>query len=618
MFLKYFFTTVLSAFLVLSINSGLVYSNDNLNEEIAEDYFLKKPLITQSGISYLSLRKMTQGGHLLPNWVETNNFSIEWGNNISNFDGGTDSYRIVSCSKGPPCSGIPDMVDKWVDYFEEVWEKEIGDLGYIRPSGTDTYLYDIYIANTQDEIPLNNDDKTPTLSNSVLGSTITYCDSGSIYLSNCANKLSDLFSYIVVNGRITHPETMMVTAAHEFFHAIQFSYPNTDDWWTQENRWWVEATATWVEEVVYDEGNIYYPKVSNWLKEPELSLKNSGSHEYGDAIFIIFLTDFYLSDKNFVRYVLEREDSGINAIDGVLKDKYGTDFESAFKRFVAINAVADIGYTKGGYEEGPYYGSAAVTKYHSEYPFMLSEISGDKAPQQLGSNYILFIPPDNNDNNLVIEFNGADSINWASMVVMVRRDETGFDIEEINLDSSYGNGCHSIEGFGNLYKEVFLVPAVLADTDLTEPSSYNYNASLNSLCDNNRAYLITDTQSGSSNSLENSRCFIATAAFRSSKSPYVKILRKFRDKFLLPNRIGKGFVKFYYSSSPSIANFIDRHPSTQIPVRVILMPAIFIAFIFIKTTVIEKLLLLLLLVLLKIMLYRRFPRKAHQLTIPKN
>ena len=145
MFLKYFFTTVLSAFLVLSINSGLVYSNDNLNEEIAEDYFLKKPLITQSGISYLSLRKMTQGGHLLPNWVETNNFSIEWGNNISNFDGGTDSYRIVSCSKGPPCSGIPDMVDKWVDYFEEVWEKEIGDLGYIRPSGTDTYLYDIYI-----------------------------------------------------------------------------------------------------------------------------------------------------------------------------------------------------------------------------------------------------------------------------------------------------------------------------------------------------------------------------------------------------------------------------------------------------------------------------------------
>ena len=63
MFLKYFFTTVLSAFLVLSINSGLVYSNDNLNEEIAQDYFLKKPLLTQSGISDLSLRKMTQGGH---------------------------------------------------------------------------------------------------------------------------------------------------------------------------------------------------------------------------------------------------------------------------------------------------------------------------------------------------------------------------------------------------------------------------------------------------------------------------------------------------------------------------------------------------------------------------
>ncbi len=41
--------------------------------------------------------------------------------------------------------------------------------------------------------------------------------------------------------------SLQVTAAHEFFHAIQFAYDATED------RWFMEATATWAEERYADD-----------------------------------------------------------------------------------------------------------------------------------------------------------------------------------------------------------------------------------------------------------------------------------------------------------------------------------------------------------------------------
>ena len=44
-------------------------------------------------------------------------------------------------------------------------------------------------------------------------------------------------------------------------------------------------------------------------------------------------------------------------------------------------------------------------------------------------------------------------------------------------------------------------------------------------------------------------CFIATAAYGSLMEPHVMILRDFRDRILLTNSLGKGFVKAYYTYS---------------------------------------------------------------------
>jgi len=49
-------------------------------------------------------------------------------------------------------------------------------------------------------------------------------------------------------------------------------------------------------------------------------------------------------------------------------------------------------------------------------------------------------------------------------------------------------------------------------------------------------------------------CFIATAAYGSFLNTHVKILRDFRDEFLISNSLGRTFVHLYYQDSPHMAN----------------------------------------------------------------
>ncbi len=67
-------------------------------------------------------------------------------------------------------------------------------------------------------------------------------------------------------------------------------------------------------------------------------------------------------------------------------------------------------------------------------------------------------------------------------------------------------------------------------------------------------------------------CFIATAAYGSSMEPHVKVLREFRDRFLLSTRAGRAFVDLYYAYSPTVADFIANHDTLQVVVRWSLLP----------------------------------------------
>lgn len=74
--------------------------------------------------------------------------------------------------------------------------------------------------------------------------------------------------------------------------------------------------------------------------------------------------------------------------------------------------------------------------------------------------------------------------------------------------------------------------------------------------------------------LEDKHCFISTAAFGSDMAPEVQTFRKFRNEYLLTNKIGSAFVKFYYLVSPSIAEFISQSEILKSITRAVLYPVL--------------------------------------------
>ena len=55
---------------------------------------------------------------------------------------------------------------------------------------------------------------------------------------------------------------------------------------------------------------------------------------------------------------------------------------------------------------------------------------------------------------------------------------------------------------------------------------------------------------------EKVNCFVASAAYGSPMASEVSFFRAFRDQYLVPTKLGKDFVRFYYKKGPIAAHFI--------------------------------------------------------------
>ncbi len=69
-------------------------------------------------------------------------------------------------------------------------------------------------------------------------------------------------------------------------------------------------------------------------------------------------------------------------------------------------------------------------------------------------------------------------------------------------------------------------------------------------------------------------CFIATAAYGSSLAPQVILLRTFRDRHLMTTSIGHAFVRWYYRTSPPVAEWVRQTPTLRALIRWSLWPVV--------------------------------------------
>ena len=263
-------------------------------------------------------------------------------------------------------NGIPDYVEQMAGVFENVWT-QYQTRNYTMPplDGTagGSSKYDVYIGNlTSPQGPLYGV-AVPDLSlgdNPQSNSIIEYTAKTSFMGMN-----KD-YSW-AASATQTALDALKVTAAHEFFHAIQFGIE------TGNTNFLAEATAAWSEDEIYqgiDDNLQYlksvfnYPDVSlNLNRDFDNALTNPPSpataapdyyqHWYGPWIFFRYLTDNTNSDiirqiyNNTITYY------EIPAIDNVLNASYNISFDTVYKYFLtsldvlsSTTSYAPFTYTK--------------------------------------------------------------------------------------------------------------------------------------------------------------------------------------------------------------------------------------------------------------------------------
>ncbi len=259
-------------------------------------------------------------------------------------------------------NGLPDQVDLTSRVLEEVWQKEVVEYGYRPPKADDASpnhgpdgRIDIYLADIGDD--------------GIYG----FCTTDDPTAASGPNGPWDVSAYCVLDNDYTPSQfvgaasgaaALQVTAAHEFFHAIQFGYDFLEDGWI------LEGTAVWMEDEVYDDvdDNYQYLEKSP-LSRPDVPLDLAvtdfdsplGGYQYGAFVFWRFLSEQF-GGPDVIRRTWEFADGrpgaqdqySLKAVDSALRER-GSNVRAAFARFGAANA-----HPASFYEEGAGYPAAPV------------------------------------------------------------------------------------------------------------------------------------------------------------------------------------------------------------------------------------------------------------------
>lgn len=375
-------------------------------------------------------------------------------------------------------NGHPDWVDTVGMVLEHVWDSEITTLKYKQPPSDDWYpgtednggdgRYDIYLLNlTVGQIKY-----------------LGYTD-GELFLPGSSTSVTSYIAldndYIGYGPQHSHREWLEVTAAHEFFHAVQMGYDGTEYETDPFRPYWMEMSAVWMEEMVYDDVNDYLGYLSSFYDYPEWSLKTFSNdpeeayHPYGSCVWPIYLSERrYPSvpdgfDITVVKDIWQRceEVPGNNAIDnpggesatdGALQAR-GITFEEVFREFTVWNFfTGDRAKPQFFYSEGGLFPQVKVDSVHTEFP--VDTTSPNNHPENLGSNYVVFVPdPTLAQGGVRIDFEGHGIGYEVSAVGYNPAHLEPFDTTFL-LNPVTMSGEAEVYNWSN-YNQVVMIPAVV-------------------------------------------------------------------------------------------------------------------------------------------------------------